>query len=88
MGNGSILLLGSSGAGLQNWIESGRYHIMTWDVEEVLEVLVSIAKQGPDGAGAFVDIPRLPLTSVVAQEGSVQTRVCMLHQLDLNTRGR
>lgn len=61
---------------------------MTGDVEEVLEVLVSAAKQGPHRAGAFVDVPRLPLTSVVAQEGAVKTRVRVLHQLDLDTRGR
>lgn len=61
---------------------------MTGDIEEVLEVLVSAAKQRPDRAGAFVDVPHLPLTSVVTQEGAVKTRVCMLHQLDLDTRGR
>ncbi len=60
---------------------------MTGDVEEVLKVLVSTAKQGPDRAGAFVDVLRLPLASVVTQEGAVKTRVRMLHQLDLDTRG-
>lgn len=60
---------------------------MTGDVEEVLKVLVSAAKQGPDRAGAFVDVPCLPLASVVTQEGAVKTRVRMLHQLDLDTRG-
>lgn len=58
---------------------------MTGDVEEVLEVLVSTAKQRPDGAGALVDVPCLPLASVVTQEGAIKTRVCMLHQLDLDT---
>ena len=69
-------------------VNSGRYHIVTGDVEEVLKVLVSVAKQRPHGAGAFVDVLRLPLSSVVTQEGAVKTRVRMLHQLDLNTRGR
>lgn len=64
-----------------------RYHIVTGDVEEVLEVLVSVAKQGPHRAGAFVDVPHLPLASIVTQEGPVKTRVCVLHQLDLDTRG-
>lgn len=41
------------------------YHIMAGDVEEILEVLVSTTKQGPHRAGAFVDVSRLPLTSVV-----------------------
>lgn len=58
---------------------------MTGDVEEVLEVLVSRPKQGPHGAGAFVNVPRLPLTSVVAQKRAVKTRVRVLHQLDLDT---
>lgn len=49
------------------------YHIMTGDVEEVLEVLVSGTKQGPDGACAFVDVPRLPLASIVTQERAVET---------------
>lgn len=69
-------------------LKSGRYHIMAGDVEEVLEVLVSAAKQRPHRAGAFVDVPCLPLASVVTQEGAVKTRVCVLHQLDLDTRGR
>lgn len=69
-------------------VNSGRYHIMTGDVEEVLKVLVSVAKQRPHRAGAFVDVPRLPLATVVTQEGAVKTRVRMLHQLDLNTPGR
>lgn len=38
---------------------------MTGDVEEILKVLVSRAKQGPDRAGSFVDVPRFPLVSVV-----------------------
>lgn len=57
---------------------------MTGDVEEVLEVLVSCAEQGPDRAGAFEDVPHLPLVSVVTQKRAVKTRVCMLHQLDLD----
>ncbi len=57
---------------------------MTGDVEKVLEVLVSAAKQGPDGAGALVDVPCLSLACVVTQEGAVKTRVRMLHQLDLD----
>lgn len=46
---------------------------MTGDVEEILEVLVPRAEQGPDGAGAFVDVPRFPLMSVVAQKRAVKT---------------
>ena len=61
---------------------------MTGDVEEVLKVLVSTAEQRPDGAGAFVDVPCLSLTSVVTQEGAIKTRVRMLHQLDLDTQRR
>lgn len=61
---------------------------MTGDVEEVLKVLVSVAKQGPHRAGAFIDVPCLSLASVVTQEGAVKTGVRMLHQLDLDTRGR
>jgi len=57
---------------------------MTGDVEEVLEVLVSVAKQRPHGAGALIDVPHLPLASIVTQEGPVKTRVRVLHQLDLN----
>lgn len=57
---------------------------MTRDVEEVLEVLVPCAKQGPDRTGAFVDVSCLPLSSVVTQEGAIKTRVCVLHQLDLH----
>lgn len=62
------------------------YHIMAGDVEEVLEVLVSTAEQGPYRAGAFVDVLCLPLTSIVTQEGAIKTRVCVLHQFDLNVR--
>lgn len=69
-------------------VKNGRYHIVAGDVEEVLEVLVSTSKQGPHRAGAFVDVLRLPLASVVTQEGAVKTRVSVLHQLDLDTRGR
>lgn len=61
---------------------------MAGDVEEVLEVLVSTSKQGPHRAGAFVDVLSFPLASVVTQEGAVKTRVSVLHQLDLDTRGR
>lgn len=68
-------------------VTSGRYHIVAGDVKKVLEVLVSAAKQGPHRAGAFVDVPCLPLAGVVAQEGAVKTRVCVLHQLDLDTKG-
>lgn len=57
---------------------------MRRDVEEVLEILVCCAKQRPHRAGAFVDILRLPFTSVVAQKRAVKTRVCVLHQLDLD----
>lgn len=60
------------------------YHIMAGDVEEILEVLVSTTKQGPHRTGTFVDASRLPLTSVVTQEGAIKTRVRVLHQLDLN----
>lgn len=49
------------------------YHIMAGDVEEILEVLVSATKQGPHRAGAFVDVSRLPLTSIVTQEGAIKT---------------
>lgn len=69
-------------------VTSGRYHIVAGDVKKVLEVLVSAAEQGPHRAGAFVDVPRLPLAGVVAQEGAIKTRVCVLHQLDLDTKGR
>lgn len=55
------------------------YHIMAGDVEEILEVLVSTTKQGPHRAGAFVDVSRLPLTSIVTQEGAIKTRVRVLH---------
>lgn len=61
---------------------------MARDIEEVLEVLVSCAKQGPDRAGAFVDVFRLPLASVVAQKCAIKTRVRVLHQLDLDGRRR
>lgn len=44
---------------------------MAGDVEEVLEVLVTAAKQGPHGAGTFVEVLRFPLTRVVTQEGAV-----------------
>ena len=64
-------------------MRDGSYHFVAGDVEEVLEVLVAGAQQGPDGAGAFEDVARLPLAGVVAEEGSVQTRVRVLHQLDL-----
>lgn len=57
---------------------------MTGDVEEVLEVLVSCAQQRPHRASTFVDVSRLPLTTVVTQERAVETRVRMLHQLDLH----
>lgn len=60
------------------------YHIMAGDVEEILEVLVSATKQGPHRTGTLVDVPRLPLTSVVTQEGAVKTRIRVLHQLDLS----
>lgn len=55
------------------------YHVMAGDVEEILEVLVSTTKQGPHRAGAFVDVSRLPLASVVTQEGAIKTRVRVLH---------
>ena len=64
-------------------MSSQYYHFMTRDVEKVLEVLVSRSEQGPDRAGAFEDVAGLPLASVVAQEGAVETRVRVLHQLDL-----
>lgn len=66
-------------ANLQLSISGLTYHIMAGDVEEILEVLVPAAEQGPNRAGALVDVPRLPLTSVVAQEGAVKTRVRVLH---------
>jgi len=53
------------------------------DVEEVLEVLVARAQQGPRGAGALEDVAGLPLAGVVAQEGSVEAGVRVLHQLHL-----
>lgn len=61
---------------------------MAGDVEEVLEVLVSCAKQRPDRAGAFVDVLCLPLTGVITQKCAIKTRVCVLHQLDLDKQGR
>lgn len=70
---------------VNNAVKTSRYHIMTGDVEEILEVLVPRAEQGPHRAGAFVDVSRLPLVSVVTQKGAVKTRVRMLHQLDLDT---
>ena len=60
---------------------------MAGDVEEVLEVLVAGAQQGPDGAGAFEGVAGLPLAGVVAEEGAVQTGVRVLHQLDLQNHG-
>ena len=59
------------------------YHVMTRDVEKVLEVLVPHTEQGPDGTGTLVDVPRLPLSSVVTQECAIKARVCVLHQFDL-----
>lgn len=59
------------------------YHIMAGDVEKILEVFVASAEQGPDGAGALVDVAGLPLTSIVTQERAVQTRVRVLHQFHL-----
>lgn len=59
---------------------------MAGDVEEILEVLVSATKQRPHRAGAFVDVSRLSLTSVVTKKGAVKTRVGVLHQLDLDTQ--
>lgn len=70
-----------------NTVRFSRYHIVRRDVEEILEVLVSGAEQGPHGAGAFVDVPLLPLASVVTQKRAVKTRVCMLDQLDLHMGG-
>lgn len=60
------------------------YHVVAGDVEEILEVLVSTTKQGPHRTGTFVDVSRLPLTSIVTQKGAIKTRVRVLHQLDLN----
>lgn len=60
------------------------YHIVAGDVEEVLEVLVAAAEQRPRRAGAFVKVLGLPLPSVVAQEGAIEARVSVLHQLDLH----
>lgn len=57
---------------------------MAGDVEEVLEVLVSGAQQGPHRAGALIDVLGLPLAGVVAQKGAIETGVGVLHQLDLN----
>lgn len=68
-------------------IEVG-YHIMTGNIKEVLEVLVAGAEQRPDGAGAFVDVAGLSLPPVVTQKRPVQTRVCVLNQLDLGERNR
>lgn len=56
---------------------------MAGDVEEVLEVLVAAAKKRPHRAGALVEVLGLPLPAVVAQEGAVEARVGVLHQLDL-----
>ena len=60
---------------------------MAGDVEEVLEVLVAGAQQGPDGAGAFEGVAGLPLAGVVAEEAAVEAGVCVLHQLDLRNHG-
>lgn len=65
-----------------------RYHVMTGDVEKVLKVLVSHPKQRPHRAGAFINVPCFPLTSVVAQKGAVKTGVRVLHQLDLEIQER
>lgn len=56
---------------------------MAGDVEKVLEVLVAVAQERPRGAGAFIDVTRLTLFRVIAQEGAVQTRVRVLNQLHL-----
>lgn len=66
-------------------METDRYHVVRGDVEEVLEVLVSCAKQRPHGAGAFVEVLCLPFVSVVAQKRAIKTRVRVLHQLDLDS---
>lgn len=63
------------------------YHIVTGNVEEVLEVLVPRAEQRPHRAGALVDVLCFSLSSVVAQKRAVETRVRVLHQLDLHERG-
>lgn len=58
---------------MNNIVKISRYHIMTGDVEEILEVLVPCTEQGPDRAGAFVDVPCFPLVSVVTQKRAVKT---------------
>lgn len=57
---------------------------MAGDVEEVLEVLVSVSQERPDGAGAFIHVKGLALFRVIAQEGAVQTGVRVLNQLHLH----
>lgn len=59
---------------------------MTGDVQEVLKVFISAPKQRPHRAWTLVDVPGLPLSSVVAQEGAVETRVGVLHQLNLESQ--
>lgn len=44
---------------------------MAGDVEKVLEVLVPATEQGPHGTGTIVDVPCLPFTTVVTEEGTV-----------------
>lgn len=56
---------------------------MAGDVEKVLKVLVAGTEQGPDRACPLVDVARFSLSGVITQECSIQTRVCVLHQLNL-----
>lgn len=56
---------------------------MAGDVEKVLKVLVAGTEQRPDRARPLVDTSRFPLSGVITQECSIQTRVCVLHQLHL-----
>lgn len=56
---------------------------MAGDVEKILKVLVAGTEQGPDRACPLVDVLRFSLPSVITQECSVQTGVCVLHQLHL-----
>lgn len=62
------------------------YHIMAGDIEKVLEVLVSGAQKRPDGACAFINVTSVSLFRVIAQERAVETRVCVLNQLHLQTQ--
>lgn len=61
------------------YASSGHYHIMTWDVEKVLEVFIASSQQGPDRACPLVEVTNFSLSGVIAQERTIQTRVCVLY---------